>query len=131
VIDWVREDPTIGPAELISKLSKNLYVVIPYHRVFDGKEMALDLMQCKWNDNFHMLYRFKAEVEKTSSGSVVHIDYEFVKGRPKIPRGGRYMMAAKRCFRRCFVYPMACWKGFLEGCWPNMAIGSTALTEKL
>jgi hypothetical protein len=66
VIDWVREDPTIGPAELISKLSKNLYVVIPYHRVFDGKEMALDLMQGKWDDHFHMLCSFKDEVKKIS-----------------------------------------------------------------
>ena len=43
--------------------------------------MALDFIQGKWNDSFHMLYSFKAQVEKTSPGSVVDIDYEVVKGR--------------------------------------------------
>ena len=49
--------------------------------------MALDFIQGKWTDSFHMLYSFKAEVEKTSPGSVVNIDYEVVKGRER-SRGG-------------------------------------------
>ena len=130
VLDWVREDPTVGPAELRRKLTEKFNVVFPYHRVFDGKEMALDMIQGKWNYNFHKLYSFKAEVEKTSPGSVVDIDYEFVRGRVKISRGKRYMMADKRCFRRCFVCLKACWKGFLDGCRPYLSIGSTALTGK-
>lgn len=48
VLDWVREDQTIGASELRRKLQKKFNVVIPYHRVFDGKEMALDLIQGKW-----------------------------------------------------------------------------------
>ena len=69
-----------------------------------------------------MLYSFEAELEKTSPGSVVDIDYEFVMGRVKISRGKKYMMADKRCFRRCFVFLKACWKVFLEGCRPYLAI---------
>ena len=42
--------------------------------------MALEFIQGKWNDSFHMLYSFKAQVEKTSPGSVVDIDYEVVNG---------------------------------------------------
>jgi hypothetical protein len=71
VLDWVREDVTVGAAELRRKFSDKFIVVIPYNRVYDGKEMALDLMQGKWNDSLHMLYSFKGEVEKTSPGSVV------------------------------------------------------------
>jgi hypothetical protein len=84
VLDLVWEDPIVGPTELIRKFSEKFNVVIPYHRVFDGKEMTLDLMEGKWNDNFHMLYIFKAEEEKTPPRSIVDIDYELVRGRTKI-----------------------------------------------
>ena len=104
VLDWVREDQTIGASELRKKLQEKFNVLIPYHRVFDGKEMALDLIQGKWNNNFHMLYSFKEEVEKTSPGSVVDIDYEVARARMKVLRGKKYKMADKRCFRRCFFY---------------------------
>ena len=111
----MRQDHNIGPAELRAKISKKFNVLIPYHKVFDGKEMALDFIQGKWNDSFHMLYSFKAQVEKTSPGSVVDIDYEVVKGREKVSRGVRYKQADKICFRRCFVCLKSCWKGFLDG----------------
>jgi hypothetical protein len=108
MLDWVREDVIVGATELRRKLSDKFDVVIPYNRVYDRKEMALDLMQGKWNDSFHMLYSFKGEVEKTSPRSVVDIDYEFVRGTTKISRGKKYMLADKRCFRRCFVCLKAC-----------------------
>ena len=65
-------------------------MLIPYLVVFDGKEMDLSLIQGKWNNNFHMLYSFKEEVEKTSPKSVVDIDYEVVRGRMKVSRGKKY-----------------------------------------
>ena len=130
VLDWVRRDQTIGPSGLRRKLQEKFNVVIPYHRVFDGKEMALDLIQGKWNDSFHLFYSFKAKVEKASPGSVVDIDYELVRGKLKVSRGKKYQMADKKCFRRCFVCLKACWKGFLEGCRPYLAVGSTSLIGK-
>src|SRR4051812_39012587 len=89
VLYWVRQDRSIGPAELRTKLNEKFNVMIPYHRVFDGKEMALDFIQGKWTDSFHMLYSFKAEVEKTSPGSVVDIDYKVVKIKRKGLKGGQ------------------------------------------
>ena len=44
VLDWVRQDHNIGPAELRAKISKKFNVLIPYHRVFDGKDMDLDFI---------------------------------------------------------------------------------------
>ena len=67
---------------------------------------------------------------KKSPGSVVDIDYELVRGKLKVLRGQKYQMADRKCFRRCFVCLKACWKGFLEGCRPYLAIGSTSLTGK-
>ena len=112
VLPWVDEKPEVGAAALREKLEKKFVVQFPYNRVFDGKEIALDMIQGNWNDSFTMLYSFKAEVEKTSPGSVVDIDYELVRGRPKISRGVKYVMADKKCFRRCFVCLRECWKGF-------------------
>ena len=122
VLDWVTKDQTIGPSELRRKLQEKFNVVIPYHRVFDGKEMALDLIQGKWNDSFHLLYSFKAEVEKASPGSVVDIDYELVRGKLKVSRGKKYQMADKKCFRRCFVCLNTCWKGFFG--WLQAILGN-------
>ena len=131
VLNWVREDQTVGPAEPRKKLNEKFNLQIPYHRVFDGKEMALDLIQGKWNESFYMFYSFKAEVEKRSPGSVVDIDHEFVRGRVKSSRGKKYKIDDMRCFRRCFVCQKACRKGFLDGCRPYLAIDSTSLTESL
>jgi hypothetical protein len=102
--------------ELIKKLAEKFNVVIPYHRVYYGKKMALVLVQVKWNDSFHMLYGFGEEVEKRSPGSVVDIDYKFVRGRVKSSRGRKYKMVDKRCFRICFVCVKECWKVFLDRC---------------
>ena len=33
----------------------------------------------------------------------------------------------KECFRRAFVCFKACWKGFLDGCRPYLAVDATAL----
>ena len=74
VLPWVDEKPEVGATELREKLEKKFGVQFPHHKVFDGKEIALDMIQGNWNDNFTMLYSFKVEVEKTSRRSVVDID---------------------------------------------------------
>ena len=63
-------------------------------RVFYGKEIALDKIYGPWKDSFNLLYTYKAEVEKTSPGSVVEIDHQTVSYRVK----GKTMK--KECFRR-------------------------------
>ena len=98
ILDWVRKDQTIGPLEPRRNLQEKFNVVILDHRVFDGKEMALDLIQGKWNDSFHLLYSFRAEVEKASPGSVVDIDYELVRAKLKVLIGKKYQMEDKKCF---------------------------------
>jgi hypothetical protein len=42
VLGWVTEDPCIGPTKLIQKIREKYNIVVPYMRVFYGKEMALD-----------------------------------------------------------------------------------------
>jgi len=42
VINWLREDPTIGAKDLKQKLEENFCVQLSYYVVWDGKQMALD-----------------------------------------------------------------------------------------
>jgi hypothetical protein len=39
VLDWAREDVTVGAAELRRKLSDKFAVLIPYNRVYDGMRL--------------------------------------------------------------------------------------------
>ena len=89
--------------------------------MFYAKEMALDRINGPWNESFHLLYTFKAEVEMASPGSVVEIDKHTVQYKIR----GKTM--EKECFRRAFVCFKACWQGFLNGCRPYLAVDATAL----
>ena len=93
-------------------------------RVYYGKENALDMIYGPWKDSFNLLYSFKAEVEKACAGSVVKIDTNTVEYKVR----GKTMK--KECFRRVFVSFKACWKGFLDGCRPYLAVDATALNGR-
>ena len=78
VLEWVRKNPDIGPTALQEKIHEKYHFTVPYMRVSRGKDKAMDMISGKWEDSFHRLYSFKAEVEKCSPGSVVEIDKETV-----------------------------------------------------
>ena len=122
IIDWLRETPSLGPTALIKKMAEKFDIKIPYMRMFYAKEMALDRINGPWNESFQLLYTFKAEVEMASLGSVVAIDKHIV---PYKLKSGKVMQ--KECFRRAFVCFKACWKGFLDGCRPYLAVDATTL----
>lgn len=124
MLQWVAENPSIGPAALIKKLKEKYNITVPYMRVFYGKEMALNKINGPWKDSFALLYSFRSEVEKASPRSVVEIDRHTVEYIVK----GQTM--SKECFRRVFVSFKACWKGFLEGCRPYLAVDATVLTGR-
>ena len=122
IIDSLRETPSLGPTALIKEISEKFEITIPYMRMFYAKEMALDRINGPWNESFQLLYTFKAEVEMASPGSVVAIDKHTFQYKLK---SGKIMQ--KECFRRAFVCFKACWKGFLDGCRPYLAVDATTL----
>ena len=76
---------------------------MPYMKLYNARQKALERINgASWDESFRLLYTFKAEVEKTSPGSVVEIDYHkeeyTVAGKKK----------EKNCFRRAFVCFNAC-----------------------
>ena len=79
ILDWLREEPGLGPTALHGKLFETYKIEIPYMRIFNAREKALDRINGQWNDSFQLLYTLKAEVEIASPGSVVEIDKHTVK----------------------------------------------------
>ena len=78
-IGWVAERaipllmkvPEIGPKQLQQELLYKYKIEIPYQTVYNGRQRAADTLFGKWDDSFDWLYRFKAEIEMRSPGSVV------------------------------------------------------------
>jgi len=121
---WVTENHQVGTKELQKNIREKFKIDLPYMRVFNGKQKAMESIYGNWHEGFQLLYSFKAEVERTSPGSIVEIDHHTVeytvKGETR----------TKECFRRAFVCFEACRLGFLAGCRPYLAIDATFLTGR-
>ncbi|CAN6178917.1 unnamed protein product, partial [Urochloa humidicola] len=116
VIQWLRQDPTIGASALKNKLEEKYLIKLSYWIVYNGRQLALDEILGKWEDSFEYAFQFKAEIERKSPGSIVEIDYEKV--------------GSKIRFSRMFVALKPCIDGFKNGCRPYLGIDSTALTGR-
>jgi hypothetical protein len=121
---WVRENHQVGEKELQKKLKEKFKIEIPYMRVFNGKQHAMESIYGNWHESFKLLYSFKGKVERTNPHSIVDSDHHSV----EYTLMGVTM--TKECFRRVFVYFEACHRGFLEGCMPCLAIDATFLTGR-
>ena len=116
VIDWLKEDGNVGAKELQRRL-KDLYKVqISYRKVYKGKYLAMDQLYGPWGKSFHNLFRFKAQLEQSSPGSVLVIDHHTINNKVR--------------FNRLFFALKACVDGFLRGCRPYLAVDSTFLTGR-
>ncbi|XP_066374661.1 uncharacterized protein [Miscanthus floridulus] len=89
----LRAEPNIGARELQKRLEIDHKCEIAYDTVWRGKAKALDEVYGKWSESFQLLYRWKAEVEKRSPGSVVEIDVLEVDGELKKAIGDPPLLA--------------------------------------
>ena len=94
---WVTEDNQIGTKQLMKKIKEKFKIDLPYMRVFNGKNHAMDSIYGNSQESFQLLYSFKAEVERTSPGSIVEIDHHTVEYTL------RGVTMIKECFRKIFV----------------------------
>jgi hypothetical protein len=116
VIDILRDEPTKGAGQLKKDLEKKYNIQLSYYAAWDGKQMALEDIQGKWDDSFEDAFRFKAEVERTNPRSFVEIDWA---------KEGKKMK-----FTRMFVVFKSYVDGFLNGCRPFLGVDSTHLTRR-
>ena len=116
VIDWLKEDGTLGATELQRKLKDAHKIVVPYKRVYKGKNLAMDKIYGPWGKSFDNMYRLKAQLEESSPGSFLVIDHHTINKKIR--------------FNRLFFALKPCVDGFLRGCRPYLAVDSTFLTGR-
>ena len=80
------EDKNIGPTELKRRLKEHYKVSISYKRVYDGKLLAMDKLFGNWKQSFDKLYKFKAQIEQTSTDSFVVIDQHTIEAKIRFNR---------------------------------------------
>lgn len=112
-IPYLKRKHGMGAKELKKELQHKYKIKIPYQTAWYGRERASNKLFGKWDDSFDWLYRFKAEVELRSPGSVVEIDTVEIDG--------------KIHFSKFFCAFKASIDGFKSGCRPYISIDSTAL----
>ncbi|KAM0858658.1 hypothetical protein ACQ4PT_047699 [Festuca glaucescens] len=70
---WVTENHQVGAKELQKNIKGKFKIELPYMRVFNGKQQAMDSIYGNAQESFELLYSFKAEVERTSLGPAGNI----------------------------------------------------------
>ena len=116
MIDWLKEDGTLGAIELQRRLKDAHKIVVPYKRVYKGKNLAMDTIYGPWGKSFDNLYRLKAQLEESSPGSFLIIDNHTINNKIR--------------FNRLFFALKPCVDGFFRGYRPYLAVDSTFLTER-
>jgi len=116
VKDWVFKDPRVSAMELQKRIKDKFKVVVPYKRVYNGKELAHSQLFGDWRSSFDNLYRFKLQIEESCPGSFVVIDHHTINNKIR--------------FNRLFFAMKPCIDGFLQGCRPYLSVDSTFLTGK-
>jgi hypothetical protein len=111
VVDWLKKNGTLHAIELQRRLKDAHNILVPYRRVYRGKNLTMGQIYGPWDISFDNLYRFKARIEETSLGSFVVID--------------RHTVNKNIMFNRLLFALKGCVDGFLKGCRPYLAVDST------
>jgi len=99
VLDWLKEEPTLGPKDLKKKLKESHKIDVPYRKVVRGKQIAMDKFYGPWDKSFDNLYRLKAQIEERSPRFFVVIDHHTINNKIR--------------FNSLFFALKACVDGFL------------------
>lgn len=113
VVSWLRQNPDLGAKELQDKLQEVYNVEISYATVWAGRQRALNKIFQSWEENFQILYNFRAALLLKSPGSVVDISTK--------------MHGADVHFDKLFFALQPCIEGFRNGCRPYIALDFTDL----
>jgi len=80
-IHHLRKDSTIGTKNMQKLLQDEHKCQIHYDTVWKGRQIALEELFGSWQQNFEMLFNWRAEVLQRSPGSVIEIDIKQVDGK--------------------------------------------------
>jgi hypothetical protein len=114
--DWLKKNPTKGPADCKEKLESDYGIKVKYSKAWSGMKVALEQIHGKYEESFQLLFNWAAQIEKVSPGTFVEIEVEKV--------------GNKNRFRRIFVALKPCIDGFIQGCRPFIGIDASNLHGK-
>ena len=63
VKDWLVDDVTVRATELQTRIKDKFKVLVPYKRVYYGRQLAIGQLYGKWGLSFDNLFRFKEQIE--------------------------------------------------------------------
>jgi hypothetical protein len=84
--DFLINDSTVWPKDLVKKLKEHHKVSMNYKRVYMGKQLAMKHLYGDRDSSFDNLYRFKAQIEKDCPGSLVTIEHHTIRGKIRFKR---------------------------------------------
>ena len=116
-VHLLKQKPNMGPSELKESLERRYKCKIGYGTVYKGRMKALDQIYGSWEDSFHMLVSFIAEVKDKIPESVVELSVE-------TDEDGNVH------FQRFFCCLKPSIDGFVNGCRPYLSIDSTHLNGR-
>ncbi|BAH95535.1 Os12g0168500 [Oryza sativa Japonica Group] len=64
--DWLKKNPQRGPKDAKEKLEEKYEIKVKYSKAWLGVYVALDQIHGKYEENFQLLFNWKAEIEKKS-----------------------------------------------------------------
>ncbi|XP_024310795.1 uncharacterized protein LOC112268851 [Brachypodium distachyon] len=116
----LQEEATLSAKGLKERLEREYNMKLEYNNVWKGRSRALAALNGTYQENFQLLWNFKAELMVANPGSVCEIDIKTVR-----KKGG-----IVHYFNRLFIAFKTCIVGFLEGCGSYLGVDSTFLTGK-
>ena len=114
--DWIKKNPTKRAKDAKDKLEGDYGIKLKYSKAWSGLKVALDQIHGKYEESFHLLFNWAAQLEISSPGSRVEIELEKV--------------GKKNRFKRIFVALKPCIDGFLAGCRPFVGVDASFLNGK-
>ena len=110
----VKTDPSYKPCVAVNDIHRAFGVVVPYHRAWVGKELAVRDIHGDECESFDKLRWFCDVLRETNPGSIA--DLEIFPDTMK--------------FRRIFISIAACVAGFVKGCRPMLFLDGTHIKSK-
>lgn len=113
VKEKLRDCPQYKPRDIANDIYRNYGITLKYHRIWRGREMALELLQDLQADAYNRLPWFCDRIRETNPGSIVTLT-----------------TTDESRFHRLFVSFHASLHGFQHGCRPLLFLDSTLLKDK-
>ncbi|CAK8572317.1 unnamed protein product [Lathyrus sativus] len=108
------ENPNCKPKEILEEIHRVHGITLTYKQAWRGKERIMAAMRGSFEEGYHLLPQYCAQVKRTNPGSIASV----------------YGNPSDNCFQRLFISFQASIYGFLNACRPLLGLDRTYLKSK-